>query len=319
MLQIALASPCLEARKRVESKHQSQSGDRRMRVGRKDPLFLFWLDEVQEIQHERHRMSEFNPPEHENERMLLNEPRLIAESGINARVARIVEPAIKGLGFRLVRVRVTPQNGCTLQIMAEWPDGTMGVNECESISRAIAPVLDVEDPISTAYHLEISSPGIDRPLVRISDFARWLSHEAKIELETPLNGRKRFRGFLDAVEGDHLRLILPDAPADAEKTVLLKFSDFAEARLVLNDAVIEEAFRRDKAARQALAPDPEADEAAPPAPHHKVNPQGFAAKPVKRQDFAPKRDFTPKKGKAHKPSQNSRPKSGRRKPDHPED
>jgi ribosome maturation factor RimP len=248
---------------------------------------------------------------------LINEPRLITENGINARVARIVEPAIKGLGFRLVRVRVSPQNGCTLQIMAEWPDGTMGVNECESISRAIAPVLDVEDPISTPYHLEISSPGIDRPLVRVSDFARWLSHEAKIELETPLNGRKRFRGFLDAVEGDSLRLILPDAPADAEKTVLLKFSDFAEARLVLNDAVIEEAFRRDKAARQgALSEDEEGEGDAPaPAsmPHHKVNPQGSAAKPVKV------RDFTPKKGKAHKPSQNSRPKSGRRKPDHPED
>jgi len=102
--------------------------------------------------------------------------RLITESGVAARVAAIVEPVIGDLGFDLVRVRVTPTNGCTVQIMAERPDGTMSVADCETVSRAISPVLDLEDPITQAYYLEISSPGIDRPLVRASDFERWTGY-----------------------------------------------------------------------------------------------------------------------------------------------
>ena len=101
------------------------------------------------------------------------EPRLIEEAGVAARVARVVEPTIEGIVFRLVRVKVSAQNGCTVQIMAERPDGSMNVDDCEKISRALSPVLDVDDPVGVAYHLEISSPGIDRPLVRKSDFDRW--------------------------------------------------------------------------------------------------------------------------------------------------
>ena len=99
--------------------------------------------------------------------------RMIVENGVAARVAELIEAAIEDLGFRLVRVRVSGLNGCTVQIMAERPDGTMSVDDCESVSRAISPILDLEDPVDRAYHLEISSPGIDRPLERPSDFTRW--------------------------------------------------------------------------------------------------------------------------------------------------
>lgn len=124
----------------------------------------------------------------------LAEPRIVPEIGLEARIAHIVEPVIAGLGYRLVRVKVSAQNGTTLQIMAERPDGTMTVEDCERVSRDVSPALDVEDPIERAYHLEVSSPGIDRPLVRRSDFARWQGHQAKVEMERPLDGRRRFKG-----------------------------------------------------------------------------------------------------------------------------
>src|SRR5829696_6797683 len=126
--------------------------------------------------------------------------RLITETGVAAQIAAIVEPVVEDLGFNLVRVKVTVTNGCTVQVMAERPDGTMPVSDCETISRAISPVLDLEDPIGRAYYLEISSPGIDRPLVRESDFDRWSGYDAKIEMAVPVSGRKRFRGFIRGVE-----------------------------------------------------------------------------------------------------------------------
>jgi ribosome maturation factor RimP len=186
----------------------------------------------------------------------LDEPRLIAETGPAARVARVVEPLVKSLGFRLVRVKITALNGCTVQIMAERPDGSMSVEDCETVSRNLSPLLDVEEPVAGAYNLEISSPGIDRPLVRVSDFQRWVGFEAKIEMAMMLNGRKRFRGPLEGVEDETLRLGLPDAPAEAEKFALIPLREIGEARLVLTDAVIEESLRRTKAAlRQTQAED----------------------------------------------------------------
>src|SRR5690242_18073974 len=122
------------------------------------------------------------------------EPRLIVEPGLPARVAAIVEPVLHQLGFRLVRVRVSGAEACTVQIMAERPDGTMTVEDCEEVSRALSPVLDVSDPIDRAYRLEISSPGIDRPLVRKSDFDRYAGHLVRIEMSMPVEGRKRFKG-----------------------------------------------------------------------------------------------------------------------------
>ena len=108
-----------------------------------------------------------------------HEKPLITETGVAARVASAVEPVAEDLGFRLVRVKVTPQNGCTVQVMAERPDGTMSVEDCEALSRALSPVLDLEDPVPQAYRLEVSSPGIDRPLTRESDFERWASADIR--------------------------------------------------------------------------------------------------------------------------------------------
>ena len=191
------------------------------------------------------------------------EERLITETGVSARVAAIVEPVLEDLGFRLVRVRVTGANGCTVQIMAERPDGMMSVDECEAVSRAVSPVLDLEDPIERAYYLEVSSPGIDRPLVRASDFERWAGYEAKIELSLGLSGRKRFRGVIRAVTDGKVSLELPDAPEGTDPIVLLPLDDLADARLVLTDELIRESLRRGTA---PIAEAPETDETDKPAP-----------------------------------------------------
>ena len=183
-----------------------------------------------------------------------SEPRLIIEPGLPARVAVIAEPVIEQLGYRLVRVRVSAAEGCTVQIMAERPDGSMTVEDCEIISRALSPVLDIADPIERAYRLEISSPGIDRPLVRKSDFERYAGHLVKIEMEIPVDGRKRFRGKLSGTEGDAARVHRDDV-ADGEKAdVLLLIEEMSDAKLVLTDDLVAQALRREKAAkRQARA------------------------------------------------------------------
>jgi ribosome maturation factor RimP len=188
--------------------------------------------------------------------------RLITESGIAARVAAIVEPVIEDLGFHLVRVRVTSTSGCTVQIMAERPDGTMSVSDCETVSRAVSPVLDLEDPIAQAYHLEISSPGIDRPLVRASDFDRWSGHEAKIEMAVPQAGRKRFRGHIRGVDGDAVLVELPDVKEGEERVVRLPLGELGDARLVLTDELIRESLRRGTApaAEEENETDAEPDE-----------------------------------------------------------
>ena len=126
----------------------------------------------------------------------LDEARLIEDSGPGERVGRIAAPVLRDLGYRLVRVKISSAEGATMQIMAERPDGTMSIEDCESVSVALSPVFDVEEPMAQAYRLEISSPGIDRPLVRESDFARAVGHEARVEMAVPVNGRKRFRGRL---------------------------------------------------------------------------------------------------------------------------
>jgi ribosome maturation factor RimP len=183
------------------------------------------------------------------------EPRLITEQGIAARVAAVVEPAVEALGFRLVRVRVSGSAGCTIQIMAERPDGSMTIDDCEAVSRALSPVLDVADLIDRAYRLEVSSPGIDRPLVRRSDFDRYAGHTAKIELTIARDGRRRFRGQLLGTEGDAARLRRADAAAGEETEVLLPIEQMAEARLVLSDALIAESLKRGKAEARAQKTD----------------------------------------------------------------
>jgi len=175
------------------------------------------------------------------------EPRLIIEQGTAARVAAIAAPVLAGLGYRLVRVRVSASANCTVQIMAERPDGSMTVEDCESASRALSPILDVEDPIDREYRLEISSPGIDRPLVRRSDFQRYAGHEVKVEMAVGLQGRRRFRGVLLGVDGEAARVRRADAPEGETNEALLPIADMAEARLVLSEALITESLRRGKA------------------------------------------------------------------------
>ena len=175
------------------------------------------------------------------------EERIVTETGLEARIARIVEPVAAGLGYRLVRIKLSAMNGTTLQVMAERPDGTMTVGDCEALSRDLSPVLDVEDPIEREYHLEVSSPGIDRPLVRRTDFERWSGHQAKIELARPLDGRKRFKGSLAGLDGNFVRLALEQkSKLDEPETVALPLADIEEARLVLTDALIRETLRKEK-------------------------------------------------------------------------
>jgi ribosome maturation factor RimP len=174
------------------------------------------------------------------------EPRLITEPGRAARVAAITEPVLAELGYRLVRVRVSGASGCTVQIMAERPDGAMAIEDCEAASRALSPILDASDPIESAYRLEISSPGIDRPLVRRSDFDRYAGHVAHIEMVVLVDGRRRFRGELAGTEGECVRLRSGDPGTGENPEVLLRIDDMMEARLVLTDALISESLRRSK-------------------------------------------------------------------------
>jgi ribosome maturation factor RimP len=175
------------------------------------------------------------------------EPRLVSEQGVAARVAAIAEPVIEDLGYRLVRVRISGTGGGTVQIMAERPDGSMAIEDCEAVSRALSPVLDVQDPIEGAYRLEISSPGIDRPLVRRSDFERYAGYEVKVEMAVAREGRRRFRGILQGADAEAAKIRLPDVPEGQDADVRLPFEEIGEAKLVLTDALVTEALRAGKA------------------------------------------------------------------------
>ncbi len=181
---------------------------------------------------------------------MIEDDRIIRESGVDARVASVIMPVLKGIGFRLVRVRLSGQNGLTLQIMAERDDGTMTVEDCEEVSRAVSPALDVADPIEKAYHLEVSSPGIDRPLVRKSDFVAWTGHQVKMETSILVTDRKRFKGKI-AEAGESDVLIERDVPAYGEEpSVRVPYDSIAEARLVLTDDLIRDALSKDNKARK---------------------------------------------------------------------
>ncbi|WP_027165901.1 ribosome maturation factor RimP [Mesorhizobium sp. WSM3224] len=176
--------------------------------------------------------------------------RIIRESGIDARIALIVQPVLKAIGFRLVRVHLTGQNGLTLQIMAEREDGTMTVEDCEEVSRAVSPALDVDDPIEKAYHLEVSSPGIDRPLVRKSDFTTWTGHLVKLETSVLVADRKRFKGKIAEADADGILIERDKAAYGEEPTVRVPYDAIAEARLVLTDDLIRDALSKDNRARK---------------------------------------------------------------------
>jgi ribosome maturation factor RimP len=180
----------------------------------------------------------------------IGDDRIIRESGMDARVASIIQPVLRAIGFRLVRVRLTGQNGLTLQIMAERDDGTMTVEDCEEVSRAVSPALDVDDPIDKAYHLEVSSPGIDRPLVRKSDFAAWTGHLVKMETSILVADRKRFRGKIASADENGVVIERDQAAYGEEPSVRVPFEAIAEARLILTDDLIRDALSKDNKARK---------------------------------------------------------------------
>ena len=217
---------------------------------------------------------------------LLAEPRLVVEPGVAARVSAVAAPVLQQMGYRLVRIRISGEAGCTVQIMAERPDGSMQIEDCEAVSRALSPVLDIADPIDRAYRLEISSPGIDRPLVRRSDFERFGGHLVKIEMAVAHQGRKRFRGILAGVEGDAVRIRRDDAPVGEEPDLLLTMEDIGDARLVLTDELIAESMRRGKTAERELKR--ELGLEPPQTPH------------AKSQKVAPLKKQAPKNTKQHR-------------------
>ena len=174
-----------------------------------------------------------------------SDARFMGETGLAAQIAAIAEPVLADLGFRLVRVVLSGRNGHTVQIMAERPDGTISVKECADISRRLSPVLDAHDPIQGQYNLEVSSPGIDRPLVRPSDFEDWAGYEAKIEMKELISGRKRFRGVLEGIEGEEVRIEV-ELDQLGRQVIGLPLGLIGEARLVLTDELIRETLRRAK-------------------------------------------------------------------------
>src|SRR5450631_3405078 len=225
---------------------------------------------------------------------LLAEPRLVVEPGMAARVSAVAGPVLQGMGYRLVRIKISGEFGCTVQIMAERPDGSMQIDDCEAISRALSPVLDVADPIDRAYRLEISSPGIDRPLVRRSDFERYAGHLVKIEMAVAHQGRKRFRGKLEGVEGDAVRLHRDDIRDGEDPDVVLVMEDIADARLVLTDELIAESMRRGKAAERELKQN--LGLAPPPPPYARKSDPAKSNKPKPK----PEKKNAPKNTKEHR-------------------
>ncbi|MCR9088991.1 MAG: ribosome maturation factor RimP [Rhodobacteraceae bacterium] len=177
---------------------------------------------------------------------------LIASASIDRRLAEIVAPVIEDLGYELVRVRLMGGQTKTLQIMADKPDGGIEVDDCAKISTAVSATLDVEDPLEEAYTLEVSSPGIDRPLTRLKDFDLWDGYEAKLETHEMIDGRRRFKGHLAGTDGDEVLVTLPTLGEDgAPITIGLKFDWLSDAKLVLTDELIADMLR----ARKAAAPD----------------------------------------------------------------
>lgn len=165
---------------------------------------------------------------------------MLAKAPMDRRIAVIVTPTVEGMGFQLVRVRLMGGQRMTLQIMAERPDGRMEVDDCAALSHALSAVLDVEDPIEREYALEVSSPGIDRPLTRLVDFDRWKGWTARLETDALVEGRKRFKGELTGVDGQDVLIALDTGPAR------IPFEALTDAKLVLTDALIEATLKAQK-------------------------------------------------------------------------
>jgi ribosome maturation factor RimP len=171
---------------------------------------------------------------------------LIAKTAIDRRLAEIITPVIEDLGYELVRVRLQGGKTATLQIMADRPEGGINVDDCAQISTAVSATLDVEDPIEDNYHLEVSSPGIDRPLTRLKDFGTFEGYEARLDLNQAIDGRKKFKGVLAGVEGTEVLINIEDQ--GQTHTIGLEFDLLSDAKLVLTDELIKEMLRQKKEA-----------------------------------------------------------------------
>ena len=173
--------------------------------------------------------------------------RICRESGVALTVARIVEPVLDDLGFRLVRIRLSGgERRSTLQIMAERQDGTMTVDDCAVVSRELSPILDAEDFVDGSYNLEVSSPGIDRPLVCLKDFEDWQGYEAKVELKDMIDGRKRFRGMIEGAGDQEARLQVKLDEFEEAQTIGLHVSMIRRAKLVMTDELVRAALAAQK-------------------------------------------------------------------------
>ncbi len=178
----------------------------------------------------------------------VSEERFIRETGAAAAIAELAEPVVESLGFRLVLVRILSGQGTIVEIMAERPDGSMTIDDCRTVSLALSPVLDVHDPVAGSYRLQISSPGIDRPLVRPSDFEQWAGFEAKVELKELIDGRRRFRGTLEGFEDGEVRIEVELGKEQGVALIGLPIGFVGEAKLVLTDELVRESLRRNKRA-----------------------------------------------------------------------
>lgn len=173
---------------------------------------------------------------------------LIARAAMDRRIIEIITPTIEDLGYEVVRVRLMTGKESILQIMVQKPDGTIEVDECGEVSTAVSALLDVEDPISDVFTLEVSSPGIDRPLTRLKDFDQWVDNEAKIETEELIDGRRRFKGMLRGTEGDEVLIEIEEK--GQALTIGLKFEWLTDAKLVLTDELIRDVLKGRKDAGQ---------------------------------------------------------------------
>ena len=178
----------------------------------------------------------------------VSEERFIRETGAAAAIAELAEPVLESLGFRLVLARILSGQGTIVEIMAERPDGSMTIDDCRTVSLALSPVLDVHDPLPGSYRLQISSPGIDRPLVRPSDFEQWSGFEARVELKELIDGRRRFRGTLEGFADGELRIEVDLGKDQGIKLIGLPIALVGEAKLVLTDDLVRESLTRSKRA-----------------------------------------------------------------------
>jgi ribosome maturation factor RimP len=183
--------------------------------------------------------------------------RFSRESGLAARIAGLAEPVIEELGYRLVRVKISGQSASTLQIMVDRPDRAIMVDDCALISRRLSPLLDANDPMPGAFQLEVSSPGIDRPLVRPSDFTDWAGFEVKVEMKELIDSRRRFRGIIEGFEDGELRLQVELKDFDEPQTIGLPVDLIADAKLVLTDDLLKAAKEAQEAELSAAGAETE--------------------------------------------------------------